>query len=250
MAKVYYGNYGHNPKPNGKKYAYIGSNQYQVGQNVVAPVTHYISGKNYKTMFTIQDQADANSQQAENTIVELENMRKTLKSLDGTNVMELPGAAKYPSAEAWKQASEDIAQGKYRAAERLQKGQSESPVKATAEDLKVRQEQRLQGEYFERHQQYLDALRKYQDKLRTEQMKQTPEYQMAKRQALGEAFERYKLKETDDRTFKREITRALTNYAPFDYYEVTDADKGVDLLLESMKKGRQTAIERLKNYRR
>ena len=48
MAKVYYGGYGHNPNPNGKKYAYIGSNQYQVGQNVVAPVTHYISGKNYK----------------------------------------------------------------------------------------------------------------------------------------------------------------------------------------------------------
>lgn len=164
MAKVYYGNYGHNPKPNGKKYAYIGSNQYQVGQNVVAPVTHYISGKNYKTMFTIQDQADANSQQAENTIVELENMRKTLKSLDGTNVMELPGAAKYPSAEAWKQASEDIAQGRYRAAERLQKGQSESPVKATAEDLKERVAEQQRINYYKQHQKYLEAMRQYRER--------------------------------------------------------------------------------------
>jgi len=250
MAKVYYGGYGHNPNPNGKKYAYIGSNNYQVGQNVVAPVTHYISGKNYKTMFTIQDQADMNSQQAEDTIVELENMRKTMKSLDGTNVMELPGARKYATAEAWKQASEDIEQGKLKAAERLQTRQSENPVKATSAEFKARQQERLKGDYYEQHQQLVEAMRKYQDKIKADEMKKTPEYQMQKRQALGQAFERYKLKETDERTFKREVTQALTNYAPYDYYEMTDAEKGVDLFLENIKKGRQTAIERLKNYRR
>ena len=247
MAKVYYGGYGHNPKPNGKKYAYIGSDKYNVGENVVAPVTHYKSGKNYKTMFTIQDQADMTSQQANDTIVQLENMRKTMKSLDGTNVMELPGAAKYASAEAWKEAAQDISEGKYRAAERLQTRQSENPVKATAAEFRVRQEERLTGSYYDRHQQYLKAMEQYREKQEKERLSHLPSYEKA--QSQRQAFERYKMGETDNRTFKREITQALTQYAPFDYYEMTDAEKGVDLFLENIKKGRQTAIERLRNRR-
>lgn len=242
MAKVYYGGYGHNPNPNGKKYAYIGSDRYKVGENVVAPVTHYKSGKNFKTMFTIQDQADMTSQQANDTIVMLENMRKTMKSLDGTNVMELPGAAKYPTAEAWKEASKDIQEGKYVAAERLQTRQAENPVKATAEDLKFRADDRQKYNYYEQHQRYLDAIANYR-----EQMQKVPTMASAEKQK--EAFDRYKMGEIDNRQLKREVTQALTQYAPMDYYEMTEAEQGVDLFLENMKKRRLTAIERLKSRR-
>lgn len=243
MAKVYYGGYGHNPNPNGKKYAYIGSDKYHVGENVVAPVTHYISGNNYKTMFTIQNQADMTSQQANDTIVMLENMRKTMKSLDGTNVMELPGAAKYPSAAAWKEAAKDRAEGRLVAAERLQ---TKNPV-ATETDFKVRQEQRLTGDYYERHQQYLKAMEQYRQKQEKERLSHLPSYEKA--EAQKQAFERYKMGETDNKTFKREITQALTQYAPYDYYEFTDAEKGVDLFLENMKKSKQRAIDRLLSRR-
>ena len=51
--KLLFGGYGHNPSTTGKQYAYWGGDNYNVGQNVVAPVTRY--GKTYNTMFTIQN---------------------------------------------------------------------------------------------------------------------------------------------------------------------------------------------------
>ena len=59
--RLYYGTYGHHIT--GKLYVYWGDDNLRTGQQVVAPVTHYKSGKNYNTMFTIaRAQSEKNAQ--------------------------------------------------------------------------------------------------------------------------------------------------------------------------------------------
>jgi hypothetical protein len=112
--KIYSGSYGHNPKPGGKQYSYFGGGNYRVGQNVVAPVRHYKSGKVYNTMFTIQ-RTNKLADTTRRTVTDkgadmLERFtdRKPpifLKEIQGTDVLSLPGGDKYKSALAWKIAS-------------------------------------------------------------------------------------------------------------------------------------------------
>jgi hypothetical protein len=110
--KIYSGSYGHNPKPGSKQYSYFGGGNYRVGQNVVAPVRHYKSGKVYNTMFTIQ-KTNKLADTTRRTVTDkgadmLERFTDRgifLKEIQGTDVLSLPGGDKYKSALAWKIAS-------------------------------------------------------------------------------------------------------------------------------------------------
>lgn len=125
--KIYSGGYGHNPKPGSKQYSYYGSGKYRVGQNVVAPVRHYKSGKVYNTMFTIQNSskladyditgtrqgthrelAEITGKTSDKGLKKLESLSSrgiALKKIESSDVLSLPGGEKYKSAKAWKIAS-------------------------------------------------------------------------------------------------------------------------------------------------
>lgn len=106
--KIYSGSYGHNPKPGSKQYSYFGGGNYRVGQNVVAPVRHYKSGKVYNTMFTIQKSnklADTTRRTVTNKGADMLEVFTDIKEIQGTDVLSLPGGEKYKTAKAWKIAS-------------------------------------------------------------------------------------------------------------------------------------------------
>lgn len=109
--KLLYGGYGHNPSTTGKMYAYWGGDNYNVGQNVVAPVTNWKSGKNYNTMFTILSTYNPNSIPGQ---YELENNLRgiDLKTIGSKDVMQLPGAIGYGSKAEWTRASKQQAKNR------------------------------------------------------------------------------------------------------------------------------------------
>lgn len=109
--RLYYGGYGHHPS--GKLYAYWGGDNYRTGQNVVAPVTHYKSGKNYNTMFTIMRTYSPNTETGEYEVQQLSNYN--LKSIGGRGVLDLPSGSNYSSASQWKAQSNEQFLGQARA---------------------------------------------------------------------------------------------------------------------------------------
>lgn len=111
--KILYGGYGHNPSTSGKMYAYYGGDNYNVGQNVVAPVTHHLSGKTYNTMFTIQSTYNPESIVGQYELSRLEGI--DLKTIGSKDVMQLPGASQYDSKAQWTRASNQ----RYKAEQRL-----------------------------------------------------------------------------------------------------------------------------------
>lgn len=100
--KLLMGGYGHNPDPNGKQYAYWGGDNYNVGQNAIAPVTNH--GKTYNTMFTIQATYDRDKGLSDYI---LKNQLKgiNIKDIGSKDVMSLPGASQYSTKSQWTQAS-------------------------------------------------------------------------------------------------------------------------------------------------
>lgn len=106
MAKLAWGGYGHNPNPNSKQYVYWVGDSYRTGQNVVAPVTDWRTGKTYRTMFTIKRTTDENSKMAQSEENALNSMGINIKAVDGRDVMSLPGAREYPSAAAWRRSAD------------------------------------------------------------------------------------------------------------------------------------------------
>lgn len=120
MARLYYGGYGHNPS--GKQYVYWGGDNYRTGQNVNVPVTHWKSGKNYNTMFTIM--RTSGSDMAENEANRLNNLGIDIKTINGTDVMDLPGAKDWSSKKEWKEWSDLVYEDKMEARSRLLSTQS------------------------------------------------------------------------------------------------------------------------------
>lgn len=111
--KLLFGGYGHNPSTDGKMYAYWGGDNYNVGQNVVAPVTHSKSGKTYNTMFTIQSTYNPESIVGQYEMQQLQGI--DLKTIGSKDVMQLPGASGYSSKAQWTRASNQ----RYKAEQRL-----------------------------------------------------------------------------------------------------------------------------------
>lgn len=101
--KLLFGGYGHNPSHTGKMYAYWGGDNYNVGQNVVAPVEHWQSGKLYNTMFTIQSTYSSDSIPGRYELDKLQGI--DLKTIGSKDVMQLPGASQYDSKAQWTIAS-------------------------------------------------------------------------------------------------------------------------------------------------
>lgn len=99
--RLYYGGYGHHPR--GKQYVYLGDDNYRTGQNVVVPVRQWKSGKLYNTMFTIQRTSDVDSKMSINEMQRLTNQGTSIKFIEGSNVMSLPGASDWKSAKQWKE---------------------------------------------------------------------------------------------------------------------------------------------------
>lgn len=100
--RLYYGTYGHHLS--GKLYVYWGDDNLRTGQQVVAPVTHYISGKNYNTMFTI-----ARAQSVKNAQGEVNRLGENgifIKTISGRDTLSLPGGAAYESKKEWKEDSD------------------------------------------------------------------------------------------------------------------------------------------------
>ena len=97
MARLLYGGYGHHP--HGKQYVYWGSDNNRTGQNVNVPVTNWRTGKTYNTMFTIQ--RTSGSTMGENEADRLKNKGIYIKSINGTDVMTLPGAQEWSSKKEW-----------------------------------------------------------------------------------------------------------------------------------------------------
>ena len=110
--KLLMGGYGHNPDPSGKQYAYWGGDNYNVGQNVVAPVTHHKTGKNYNTMFTIQSTYNSNSTVGQYELNKLQGI--DLKTIGSKDVMTLPGASQYSTKSQWTVASRNQARSRLR----------------------------------------------------------------------------------------------------------------------------------------
>lgn len=104
MAKLAYGGFGHNPS--GKQYVYWVGDSYRTGQNVVAPVTDWRTGKTYRTMFTIMRTTNEDSKMAQGEEQRLAGRGINIKAIDGRDVMSLPGAAEYPSAAAWRRSAD------------------------------------------------------------------------------------------------------------------------------------------------
>lgn len=103
MARLLYGNYGHHGR--GKQYVYWGGDNYRTGQNVVAPVTDPVTGKTYRTMFTIR--RTSAGEMGEKEAERLEARGIAVKDIDGRNVMSLPGAKDFSSAAQWKRESDE-----------------------------------------------------------------------------------------------------------------------------------------------
>lgn len=126
--RLYYGGYGHHPS--GKQYVYWGNDNLRTGQNVVAPVTNWRTGRTYNTMFTIMRTSKAGTNMAENEAQRLSQSGIGIKSIQGTDVLSnLKSGENYESKKEWKEASDN----KYlaRLSERL--GNSETNMlKATA----------------------------------------------------------------------------------------------------------------------
>ncbi len=101
MAKLYYGSYGHNPS--GKQYVYWGGDNYRTGQHVVAPVTHWKSGKTYDTMFTIQ--RTSGGEMGENEAERLEVQGIDVKWIGGRDTLSLPSGSQYQSKADWERSS-------------------------------------------------------------------------------------------------------------------------------------------------
>jgi hypothetical protein len=101
MAKLYYGSYGHNPS--GKQYVYWGNDNYRTGQHVVAPVTHWRSGKTYNTMFTIQ--RTSGGEMGQNEAERLGNQGIDVKWIGGRDTMSLPSGSQYQSKADWERSS-------------------------------------------------------------------------------------------------------------------------------------------------
>lgn len=104
--RLYYGGYGHHPS--GKEYVYWGSDGFNVGQNVVAPVTNYRSGQTYNTMFTIQRTSDSESDMSNNESQRLSQGGIGIKSIKDTNILELPGGQKFKNANRSDRASKGL----------------------------------------------------------------------------------------------------------------------------------------------
>ncbi len=105
--RLYLGSYGHHPS--GKTYSYWGSDNYRTGQNVVAPVTHWKTGRTYNTMFTIMRTSGADGKVAENEAQRLSQSGIRLKFIQGTDVFAkdengdplLRNSTKYGSKAEW-----------------------------------------------------------------------------------------------------------------------------------------------------
>lgn len=108
--KLVYGGYGHHPS--GKQYVYWGDDNLRTGQNVNVPVRNWISGKNYNTMFTIM--RTSGGEMGENEATRLDAMGIDVKTVNGTNVMNLPGAADWSSKREWKEWSDLVYEEKNR----------------------------------------------------------------------------------------------------------------------------------------
>lgn len=107
MTKLLYGSYGHHPS--GKQYVYYGDDSHRVGQNVVAPVTNWKTGKNYNTMFTIQRTSKVDSKQSENEIERLGNSGIFIKTITpGLNLSTLPGSKPFDRKTEWKKYSDYV----------------------------------------------------------------------------------------------------------------------------------------------
>ncbi len=104
--RLYLGGYGHHPS--GKMYSYWGNNNFRTGQNVVAPVTNWKTGKTYNTMFTIMRTSGGDGQVAQNEAQRLSQMGIGIKHIKGTNVLEdLPGGERFKSKAEWQRQSEE-----------------------------------------------------------------------------------------------------------------------------------------------
>lgn len=100
--RLYYGTYGHHLS--GKLYVYWGDDNLRTGQQVVAPVTHYRSGKNYNTMFTIaRVQSEKNAQGEVNRLAE---DGVFIKTISGRDLLSLPGGREFESKSEWKRDSD------------------------------------------------------------------------------------------------------------------------------------------------
>lgn len=100
--RLYYGTYGHHLS--GKLYVYWGDDNLRTGQQVVAPVTHYKSGKNYNTMFTI-----ARAQSVKNAQGEVNRLGEQgifIKTISGRDLLSLPGGKEFETKIEWKRDSE------------------------------------------------------------------------------------------------------------------------------------------------
>ena len=125
MAKrLYYGGYGHHPS--GKQYVYLGDDKYRAGQNVVVPVRQWQSGKLYNTMFTIQRSADVDREMAINEMQRLTENGTSIKFIEDSNVMTLPGANEWKSAKQWKEWSNLVYEEKI--ANRLRESSKNAPT--------------------------------------------------------------------------------------------------------------------------
>ena len=99
MAKLLFGGYGHHPS--GKQYVYWGDDTNRTGQNLNVPVTNPRTGKTYNTMFTVQ--RTSASTMGQNEAERLANKGIAIKTINGTNVMTLPGAQEWSSKKEWKE---------------------------------------------------------------------------------------------------------------------------------------------------
>lgn len=100
--RLYYGTYGHHLS--GKLYVYWGDDNLRTGQQVIAPVTHYRSGKNYNTMFTI-----ARAQSVKNAQGEVNRLGENgifIKTISGRDLLSLPGGKEFETKIEWKRDSD------------------------------------------------------------------------------------------------------------------------------------------------
>lgn len=103
--RLYYGGYGHHPDPKSKQYVYWGGDNYRTGQNVNVPVTNKWTGKTYNTMFTIQK--TSGSKKGIDDANRLESQGINIKTINGRNIMDLPGARGFSSKAEWSRESNE-----------------------------------------------------------------------------------------------------------------------------------------------
>lgn len=132
MAKLYWGRYGHGNNPNAKEYVYWGSDNYRTHQNVNVPVTHWKSGKTYNTMFTITHSSESQKAIDESQRV-MFDIGKGIKTINGSDVMDLPGAADFSSKKQWAEWSQmEYTLGQYDLRDRLGDFATQSTEEARA----------------------------------------------------------------------------------------------------------------------